>query len=128
MDHHFTLGSARCPHSIRQSQANASNNITTLFCDAALKEEQDPETMTDLQKICYNLRNGNYDGVQGVPANFSCSVPISHDALLDTSRCTVTTGFDENFGKPTLFDQLDENNDGVLSREEFNKGIETSAS
>lgn len=114
---YISLGSARCPHSVRQSQSNAMNNVETLFCDAALKEGEEP--VTDIQKLCYNLRNGNYEGVQGVPANFKCSGKVSPDSLLDSSTCTVTTGFDENFGKPELFDTLDKDRDGVLSREEF---------
>ena len=119
--HYITLGSARCPHSIRQSQANASNNVTTLFCDASLHEYQDAETASEIQKICHYLREGKYEDVKGVPANFTCTVPITNASLL-TSQCTVTTGFDEHFGKPTLFEKLDTDNDGVLSQEEFAAG------
>ena len=119
--HYITLGSAKCPHSIRQSQANASNNVTTLFCDAILPKDQDPETASEIQKMCHYLREGKFDDVKGVPANFTCTVPITNASLL-TPQCTVTMGFDENFGKPTLFEKLDADNDGVLSQKEFAAG------
>ena len=118
MSSYITLGSAKCPHSIRQSQSNAMNNVTTVFCDAALKDGEEPKT--EIQKMCHNLRDGKYEGVQGVPANFSCASDITADNLLNADNCTVTTGFQEHFGKMDMFDQLDTNKDGVISREEFN--------
>ena len=118
---HFTLGSARCPHSIQQGQSNAQNHVTTVFCDGILPDDQAPTT--ELEKICMNLRNGNIEGVEGVPANFTCNGPITASNLMDKSVCTVTTGFNENHGKVEVFDAIDTNKDGLIDREEFNASM-----
>lgn len=97
MSYHITLGSGRCQHTIRQGQLNTQNNVDTVLCDSVLAQGQEP--VTEVQKMCFNLRNGNYEGVQGVPANFTCTVPVTSDALLDATLCQATTGFREDFGQ-----------------------------
>ena len=115
---HLTLGSARCPHSMRQSTANSENGIATLFCDAILSDDYNDKVLTDIQKMCHNLRSGSIESANGVPLNISCPVNVTNEAIMD-GKCTMQTGYNADFGKPTKFEQMDTNKDGIVTKEEF---------
>lgn len=119
----LSIGSSNCPFSVKQAQANAKNEVLTVFCDAQIDSTKD---MGPLDEICHSFRSheikdGEGNDLMGVPVNFTCSVPITAENLKDPNLCQVNVGYNPTFGENTLFQQLDSNKDGMLSAEEFRK-------
>lgn len=119
---YLTLGSAKCPHSMRQSTINSQNGVATLFCDAILADNYDEKVLTDIQKMCHNLRSGSIENANGVPLNISCPVNVTNEAIMD-GKCTMQAGFDANFGAKSEFEEMDANKDGKVTQEEFDKYV-----
>ena len=121
----LTIGTASCPYTIKQAQANQQNNIMTLFCDNQINENYHK---SEIEDICYSfkkkeIKDSENQNFAGVPVNFTCSLPITADVLKNPNICKTTLGYDADFGKDTLFETLDKDKNGKLSRKEFENYI-----